>query len=103
MRRKNNCISGDKKTARSIVKGFWYVGEDDMSCMREPAPITKESVQRCGIPKCGREEFENFVEVRKKDDPKLRSDFVARKGVSSAFGNVGPAQDAVYRLFDEEE
>ncbi len=59
----NNCILGEKKTARFVVKGFWRAGEDGVSCMQEPAPMTKEALKRCGISKCGREEFENFVEV----------------------------------------
>ncbi len=58
----NNCILGEKKTGRFVVKGFWYAGEDGVRCMQEPAPMTKEALQRRGKSKCGREEFDNLVE-----------------------------------------
>ncbi len=50
----NNCIFSDKKTARFIVKGFWYAAEDGISCSKHPAPVTKKALKRCGKPKCGK-------------------------------------------------
>lgn len=50
----NNCIFSDKKTARFIVKGFWYVAENEITCLKSPLPITKEALKRCGKPKCGK-------------------------------------------------
>ena len=61
----NNCIFSDKKTARFIVKGFWYVADDEISCVKSPFPMTKEALKRCGKPKCGKIDSINFKESRK--------------------------------------
>lgn len=50
----NNCILSHQKTARFTVKGFWYAGEDNVTCNASPAPVTSRALKKCGIPKCGR-------------------------------------------------
>lgn len=45
----NNFIRADKKMARMIVKGMWYVAEDNyMTCLSYPVPHTKRALSKCG-------------------------------------------------------
>ena len=48
----NNCILSQKKKARFIAKGLWYVHDD--SC-GGPAPATVKARRGCGGAKCGHE------------------------------------------------
>lgn len=56
----NNCILSDRKTARFIVKGFWYISDDETTCLSKPAETTDEALRRCGMPKCGHSDFDGF-------------------------------------------
>lgn len=52
----NNCILSAKKKARFIVKGIWYVDdEDEGTCLQQPASATVQARRRCGGAKCGPE------------------------------------------------
>lgn len=51
----NNCILSGKKKARFVVKGIWYVDEQEGGCLQEPAAATREVRRRCGSSKCGEE------------------------------------------------
>lgn len=50
----NNCVMAEKKKARMIVKGLWWVA-DDGSCAASARQATREARRRCGGAKCGKE------------------------------------------------
>lgn len=61
----NNCILSQRKQARFIVKGIWWVDEDGM-CRRDPAPATLQARRTCGLTKCGPEgDYRRFVKHRR--------------------------------------
>lgn len=63
----NNCILSAKKTPRFVVKGFWYVAQDGVTCTTDPAPMTKLALKQCSGYKCGKADTRVFwAEVRRK-------------------------------------
>lgn len=77
----NNCIFSEKKTARFVVKGFWYVADDEVSCMDKPAEVTQQALKKCGTYKCGRLDRIKYWAERKRKQEAVKAFWAAKRNL----------------------